>query len=269
MANGGDRQFVWLIRYGRTYPGLVENVGPYDSDLHQPDGVNHAEAIGRRLASSSDAPVAPAVVYSDPFLRCMRTADVIVKTLNVSSCAAVKIRVEEGTTEWQVPSLLVDPDGKRTNPRTMEELAAIFPHTVDASYRSVNAQGPDRGEGATGDEDGRPRFPETENQLHARCATTLKKILAAVGHSDSVAIVGHAPCVQSMAMYLEGSVSPMESKLGPWSLGGMTLFSRPVVTEGGEAGSWKLELYSDTSHMPGEYKAGKLGQWSLPSFVRE
>lgn len=269
----GRRQFVWLIRYGKTDPPLLENIGNYDSDLHDPEGIAHAKAVGDRLASSPDDSV-PKIVYSDPFLRCMRTADVIVKTLNSSAtCTSrTKIRVEDGTTEWQVPSLLVDEDGKRTHPRSAEELVKLFPDTVDQEYRSVNPQGSDRatsderGDGGKANEDAPsaypPRFPETEEQLHRRCQCTIRRILADV--TDSFAIVGHAPCVQSMALALMGGETAEDCpELGPWSLGGLTLFSRILGTD-----KWTLLLYSDTSHMPSPYKDGKLGQWSLPSFDR-
>ena len=287
----GRRQYVWLIRYGRTDPPLLENIGNYDSDLH-PDGIVHAAAVAERLASghsesSSPDDSVPKILYSDPFLRCMRTADVIAKTLNSTGRSnngqnsnGIKIRVESGTTEWQVPSLLVDKDGERTHPRSTEELVKLFPHTIDREYRSINPEGPDRtASNEEGDDEQSngdkctssiypPRFPETEEQLHRRCQCTIQRILADVGGIDSFAIVGHAPCVQSMALALMGGEKPEDfPELGPWSLGGMTLFSRPIK-ENENSNRWTLDLYSDTSHMPGEYKDGKLGRWSLPSFVR-
>ena len=32
------RQYVWLARYGATFPGLIEGVGNYDSDVKYPVG---------------------------------------------------------------------------------------------------------------------------------------------------------------------------------------------------------------------------------------
>lgn len=160
----GRRQYVWFIRYGRTDPPLLENIGNYDSDLH-PDGIVHAAAVAERLASghsesSSPGDSVPKILYSDPFLRCMRTADVIAKTLNSTGRSSsgqnsngIKIRVESGTTEWQVPSLLVDKDGERTHPRSTEELAKLFPDTIDREYRSINPEGPDRTASNEGDDD--------------------------------------------------------------------------------------------------------------------
>ena len=268
----GTRQYLWLVRYGLTHPGLMENVGPYDSDLQDPVGLEHARATGERLANPSQPAAVPTMVYSDPFLRCMRTADLVCKAINAAGDGGgeVRVRVEEGTTEWQVPSLLVGPDGTRTHPRTAEELAVMFPATVDATYRSVNPQGPDRtdemfGGGGEGDADRSPRFPESEDELHSRITCTLERILEDVGDERSLAIVGHAPCVQHLALCLEGSATPAEARgLGPWSCGGVTLFSRPA----GKVGSWSLEMYSDTEHMPEEYREGKKGAWSLPSFAR-
>ena len=278
-----NHQYIWLVRYGKTFPSLVENVGNYDSDLHHPEGFQHAKAIANRLCcdnqnSNNDTNIIPKHVYSDPFLRCMRTADIIVSKINeqvyCKGDESIKLKVEEGMTEWQVPSLLVDQDGNRTSPRSTEELQKEFPHNVDSSYKSLNPHGPDRTEGVVDDRqeeegDVAPQFPETEQQLYERCQTTIRKILGDVGAQDSIAIVSHAPCCQStaLALLLEGTStksSSSETKLGPWSLGGITLFSRPV---GSGDTKWTLRSYSDTSHMPdGEYKDGKLGQWSLPRF---
>jgi broad specificity phosphatase PhoE len=250
-------QHIWLIRYGETSPGLIENIGNYDSDLHM-DGVEHAKAIARNIALSGHL---PEHVFSDPFLRCMHTADTIAAAFNQQTNGSLKVKVEEGTTEWQVPSLLVDPEGVRTNPRTLEELLEIFDN-ADEYYQSLNPQGPDRDSSAEEAPEGCPRFPESEAQLHERCETTIDRILNHVG-DDSIAIVSHAPCLQHTALALDGSPTPEDSKLGGWSLGGVTHFSRRV----GET-KWTLKSYSDTSHMPGKYKDGELGKWSLPSFVR-
>ena len=272
------RQHLWLVRYGLTHPGLVEGIGPYDSDLHDPVGTGHAAATGARLASGDGDPASvPTAIFSDPFLRCMRTADAICRAIHgpgrTGGEGAVRVHVEEGTTEWQVPSLLVDPRGVRTRPRTVAELAEMLPDTVDAAYASVNPQGPDRVAGGYPDEDGgddvAPRFPETEPQLRARCAASLSRILATVEGGRSLAIVGHAPCLQYLALCLEGSATPAEaSGLGPWSCGGVTRFSRPVGEDGAAAEAWSLDVYSDTEHMPGEYKEGTKGAWSLPSFQK-
>lgn len=273
MSSSEKRQYVWLIRYGATYPGLVENVGNFDSDLAIPEGYGHARAMGQRMASSSkNAPIKH--VFSDPFLRCMRTGDLIVQSLNeatkqsepekTTAAKQISLKVEEGLTEWQVRSLLVNKDGIRTHPKTLQEHQTKF-QTIDASYKSVNPQGTDRISLTT---DYQPRFPENEIELHLRCKITLMKLLEYTGPSvDSIAIVSHAPCVQSMAMALEGVDSPAESKIvGPWSLGGMTCFSRPITNNMEGRTKWDLEFFSDTSHMPGEYQLGEKGKWSLPSF---
>jgi broad specificity phosphatase PhoE len=250
-------QHIWLIRYGETSPGLIENIGNYDSDLHMA-GVEHAKAIARNIALSG--PI-PEHVFSDHFLRCIHTADTIAASFNQQTNGSLKVKVEEGTTEWQVPSLLVDPDGVRTKPRTLEKLLEIFDN-ADEYYQSLNPQGPDRDSSAEEAPEGCPRFPESEAQLHERCETTIDRILNHVG-DDSIAIVSHAPCLQHAALALDGSQTPEDSKLGGWSLGGVTRFSRCI----GET-KWTLKYYSDTSHMPGKYKDGEFGKWSLPSFIK-
>jgi len=256
MNTNEKEQHVWLIRYGKTDPGLIMNVGNYDSDLHW-DGIEHAEAIAQHIASSGNM---PDHVFADPFLRCTHTADTIVSHFNRFTQRGMKVKVEEGLTEWQVPSLLVDPEGKRTQPRILNELVDIFDN-LDESYESVNPQGPDR-ESSEEAVQGSPRFPETEDQLHERCKTSIDKILNKI-ENDSVAIVSHAPCLQHLALALDGSPSPAASSLGAWSLGGITHFSRlPGETK------WTLRSYSSTSHMPGEFRDGELGKWSLPSFVQ-
>ena len=255
MSNQKE-QHVWLIRYGKTDPTLIENVGNYDSDLHW-DGIEHAEAIAQHIASSG---IMPDHVFADPFLRCTHTASTIVSHLNRFTDKRMKVKIEQGLTEWQVPSLLVDKEGNRTNPRGLSELVDIFDN-LDESYESVNPQGPDR-ESSEEAEEGCPRFPETEEQLNERCKTTVDKILDSI-QNDSIAIVSHAPCLQHLALALDGSPSPAESAIGPWSLGGITHFSRlPGETK------WTLRSYSSTSHMPGEFRDGELGKWSLPSFVK-
>ncbi|CAJ1944459.1 unnamed protein product [Cylindrotheca closterium] len=254
--NNEKEQHVWLVRYGKTAPGLIENVGNYDSDLHM-DGIEHAEAIAQHIAASGNV---PDHVFADPFLRCTHTADTIVSQFNRLTDKGMRVKVEQGLTEWQVPSLLVDPEGIRTDPRPLHELVDIFDN-LDESYESTNPQGPDR-ESSEEVDPGCPRFPETEEQLSERCKTSIEKILEVIGN-DSVAIVSHAPCLQYLALALEGSQFPSESALGPWSLGGVTHFSRiPGETK------WTLRSYSSTSHMPGEFCDGELGKWSLPSFVK-
>jgi broad specificity phosphatase PhoE len=120
-------------------------------------------------------------------------------------------------------------------------LAELF-DTIDATYQPINP--------ADGSE-GSPSFPESEVQLLARCAKTIKGILQQEPNSH-VCVVSHAPCDQSIAFYLEGAPSVAESNLGPWALGGVTKFhGKELVT------------YSDTSHMPGIYQPG-IKKWSLP-----
>jgi len=167
---------------------------------------------------------------------------------------APPVYIEEGVTEWLTPSLIVDPKGIQTKPRTVEQLRKLF-DSIDESYISLNPVAED----GESNRNGAPSFIETEAALLVRAKATISKLL---DHSNgkNFAIVSHAPCIQAMAFALEGAASPSESKLGPWPLGGVTKFSRRV----GEK-EWKLEIYGDTSHMPGIYKPG-IKHWSLPCF---
>lgn len=224
-----------VIVMAMTIPGLISHrifsfylsTGPIDPT----EGVEHAEAIARSIASASDK---PSVVYSSPFQRTAETAH------RIAMACGCSVRIEEGLTEWQVLSLLVDPSGTRTYPKTTPELAELF-SSIDVSYASIN---PSDGS------DGSPSFPESEEQLLARCTKTIRGILDQT--SDNICIVSHAPCDQSIAFYLEGAASVSESSLGPWALGGVTKFTGN-----------KLVMYSDTKHMPGIYQPG-IKKWSLP-----
>jgi broad specificity phosphatase PhoE len=77
----------------------------YSGELDQHEGMEHAKCIAHRLSTAgSDA---PKVVYSSPFLRTAHTAQLIALDLHRPT-----VRVEEGLTEWQIPSLLEDARGR-------------------------------------------------------------------------------------------------------------------------------------------------------------
>lgn len=196
--------------------------------------MKHAESIASRLASTGEK---PEIVYASPFLRTTETAHRIAKACNCS------VRIEEGLTEWQTPSLLVGETGERTNPLSTPELADRF-DTVERRYKSQNP--------VNEKEEGSPQFPESEDQLLRRCRKTMQRILQDAGDFGSLAIVSHAPCDQGLAFFLEGADTPEQSQLTPWPLGGITHFRGN-----------SLVAYGDTSHMPGIYRDG-IKQWSLP-----
>jgi len=160
-------------------------------------------------------------------------------------------------------------NGDKTDPRTPEQLQKLFPENIDLSYKAVNPVVPD-GTPREKAPKGGPLFIESEQDLFLRCATSVTRILDNLTKQDNpnICIVSHAPCNQAMALFLEGKTDPKESSLGPWSLGGLTLFSRTIDADAGSSSAWKLEFYSNTDHMPGDYREGKKGAWSLPSFVR-
>ena len=324
------KQYVWFVRYGLTEHPLVEDLGPYDSDIDPSEGIEHAIAIAKRIAAglrknnnddseTTDESI-PTVVYSSPFLRTSHTGYTVANELQqqqqkqqTTTTGDVELRVEEGLWEWLIPSLLVTvSDGIKTNPRPIETLREDLlkleegrapttrtPATIAVGYQSVNPYD-DSGDGeivsspellkkesgaaastpAEGGGGGRPpRWTESEEDLIARCETTLSRLLA--NHNEtgnSICIVSHAPCDQAMAFNGREIVeSPRDSELmAPWPLGGITVFSRPIGSSGGDGtsfcrdndnGARSIELYGDTEHMPGDYKKG-LKEWSLPCFTK-
>ncbi|VEU39409.1 unnamed protein product [Pseudo-nitzschia multistriata] len=329
-----QRQYVWFVRYGLTEHPLVEDLGPYDSDIDPMEGIDHAKNIAKRIAAgihniheTSTAAASengieqevenneslPTVVYASPFLRTAHTGYIIANELQ--NCVnendnkgTVELRVEEGLWEWLIPSLLVTKcDGIKTNPRPLEVLSDKLLEleqtdndanaaTIALNYNSVNPYDDSGDEGMTcvpvrteasspqdaanGDKPGqkhRPRWIESESDLLKRCETTLEGLLSLHPGGNSFCIVSHAPCDQAMAFALEqGAATPEESNLAPWPLGGITVFSRPVgrkddgSDDSGDSsnGEWTMDLYGNTEHMPGDYKAG-LKEWSLPCFAKK
>ena len=246
------KQHIYFVRYGLTKYPLVEDVGPYDSPLHPIDGYEQGIAIARRLAAM---PNPPRVVYSSHLHRAVSTSQLIVHALGKTKNS---IRVEDGLIEWLTPSLTVEPNGSRLQPRTVQQLVDMTFTEIDQEYKSVNPISTD----PNNVPDGAPYFFESEEYLMKRCKLSMKKILEHAG-GENICIVSHVPCAQAMALYLEGAPSVEESNIGPWPLGGITLFSSIE----GAPSKWKLDMYADTSHMPGEYKKG-LKEWSLPCFSK-
>ena len=74
-------------------------------ELDMNEGMEHAKRIAFRIRKSGIDK--PKVVYCSPFLRTAHTAQLIALDLPNPT-----VRVEEGLTEWQIPSLLEDKDGR-------------------------------------------------------------------------------------------------------------------------------------------------------------
>jgi len=304
------KQSVWFVRYGLTEHPLVEDLGPYDSDIDPGEGIDHAVSIGKRVAAGMNADErtedsVPGVVYASPFLRTAHTGYVVANELQKRENAnPVELRLEEGLWEWLIPSLLVTKvDGIKTNPRplpvlkedllNLEEVRYPKAATINIDFESVNPYDdsgdvgivcvPERKSknnislGANGRT---PLWIESESDLLDRCETTLSRLIELHNNdAQSMCIVSHAPCDQAMAYYLEKQQSrtiesPKDSKLSPWPLGGITVFSRSVLYGDDDSaesptgfGEWTMELYGNTEHMPGEYKTG-LKEWSLPCFSK-
>ena len=247
-------QHIYFVRYGLTKYPLVEDLGPYDSPLHPIYGYEHGIAIARRLAGM---PAPPDVVYSSSLHRAVSTSQLIVHALGKTQNS---IRIEDGLIEWLTPSLTVEPDGTRLQPRTVRELVGMTFTEIDVQYQSVN---PIIATDSSDLYDGAPYFFESEDYLvNKRAKVTMERIIQH-SNGENICIVSHTPCAQAMALYLEGAASLGESKIGPWPLGGITMFVKDMTMDSG----WKLEMYADCSHMPGEYKNG-LKPWSLPCLTK-
>jgi hypothetical protein len=136
---------IYIVRYGLTEFPLVENEGPFDSDIDPSSGIEHANAIASRLAADISSSLSSTsrkdiniMVFSSPFLRTCHTASIISAKVSSALESTVAVKIEEGLTEWQIPSLLVTPDGTKTEPRMVVQLAKLFPNIIDSSYTSVN-----------------------------------------------------------------------------------------------------------------------------------
>lgn len=252
------RQSVWIVRYGLTKYPLVEYYGPFNSPLDPTEGIEHARAIAGKVrndvlkfCSESGA----IHVYSSPFTRTAQTAQIIAEALP----GQAQVRVEEGLTEWQQKSLLVDPEGIVTYPRSKKELSEEL-KSIDLGYESVNPQA------SCSPNDQDVFVEESEEGLFNRCSVTLDGILKErANNGESFIIVSHAPCDQCMAVYFEGKALS-ESALPAWPLGGITKFSRTVYHDG-SYGQWEMDYYGNTDHMPGIYRPG-LKAWSLPLLAK-
>ena len=73
------------------------------------EGMEHAKRIASKIRKSGADK--PKVVYCSPFLRTAHTAQLIALDLPNPT-----VRVEEGLTEWQIPSLLEDKEGRYVGP---------------------------------------------------------------------------------------------------------------------------------------------------------
>lgn len=141
----------------------------------------------------------------------------------------------------------------------MQQLIDMTFTEIDPDYNSLNPIATD----LNNVPEGAPYFFESEEYLMTRAKVTMERILEDAD-GKNILIQSHVPTAQAMALYLEGAPSVAESKMGPWPLGGITMFTRDV---GDKDGKWALEMYADTSHMPGEYKNG-LKEWCLPCLAK-
>ena len=180
------KQHIYFVRYGLTKYPLVENVGPYDSPLHPIHGYEQGIAIARRLASM-DSP--PEVVYSSNLHRAVSTSQLIVHAIGKTKNS---ILIEEGLVEWLDPSLTVEPDGTRLQPRTVQQLVDMTFVEIDQEYKSKNPIATD----PNNMPDGAPYFFESEEYLiEKRAKVTMERIIEHA-NGKNICIVSHVPSAQ-------------------------------------------------------------------------
>jgi hypothetical protein len=140
---------------------VPQKISSFQGDIDPTEGIQHAKAIAQRISSyHHDESQRPNTIFSSPFLRTTHTSQIIADALPGS-----RIKVEEGLFEWLVPSLLVEPNGVRTYPKSVEELASDF-KSIDLLHKSVN---PLVDDDATIAPPGSPKFVESEEKLVERC----------------------------------------------------------------------------------------------------
>jgi len=217
----------------------------------------------------------------------------LIPSLLVTKCDGIKtnpqpvdvlkenlVGLEKSSSNANAATIAVDYQSVNPYDDSGDEGVACIPERIKTANTLTATAHNDNGNG-NGNDKRRPRWIESEEDLLERCDTTLKGLLSAKhGASSSICIVSHAPCDQAMAFSLETAAkTPAESQLNPWPLGGITVFSRPIRYNENEEddaagccpvvgyGEWTMELYGNTEHMPGDYRAG-LKEWSLPCFSK-
>lgn len=203
MAPSSGAQTVWLCRHANRIDFVDPSRRCADPCLSD-DGIVQARETGARLRGE---PIA--CVFASPFVRAVETAHYIAEAL------AVPIRIEAGVCEWLNAAWFP------TRPDWVppDTLKARFPR-IDRSYRSQV----------------QPRFPETPDEMLARCRDAAGCLLESC-RMDFL-VVGHGASVAGLLQALLG-------RKPPTSCCAVCALSK-VVHRGGPP---TLELYGDTSHL--------------------
>lgn len=199
---------VWLVRHGQR-----ADVDP----AWQPRRCHHTEvplsSLGEAQAAATGARLAReglAAMVASPYLRAVQTADAIARA------AGLCVGIERGAMEWQNPAWFPS----RPPLESPRALAARFA-AIDPSYRSLV----------------RPRWPETLEQVRARMARTIRRLVAAF--EGPLLVVGHGATVLHMAQALLGASAAVETRL-----------CAPVGLRWAN-GRWRLTTNGATDHLTG------------------
>lgn len=209
--NGNVSQTVWLCRHGNR----IDFVDPTwkGSDPHlSPDGCIQARETGARLRGENIRHI-----FASPFFRAIETASYIADALDLA------VKIEHGICEWLKGGWFpATPDFI-----SLDQAIVQFPR-VDRDYCSKV----------------QPEYPETREDVNARCALTMRRLLEA--YPEDFLLIGHGASTLGAAKALVGH--DVELSVGLCAL-------TKIVRQDGE---WQLELNGDASHLTGgEAHAGK------------
>ncbi|MDR9402473.1 MAG: histidine phosphatase family protein [Halothece sp. Uz-M2-17] len=200
-------QTIWITRHGNRY----DFVNPdwfitaklrYDPHLAE-DGIQQAQSLGKRLQSENITHI-----FSSPFLRTVQTAHEVAKILDLP------IKLEAGLGEWLNPNWM----DHCPEIRSPETLAKHYSY-IDLNYNSRVI----------------PSYPETEETVQARTATTAQKL--ASEFEGGLLLVGHGASVLGTAEGLLGEPLNIHASF--------CCLTKLVQNNGG----WEVELAGDTSHL--------------------
>lgn len=202
-------QIVWIARHANRLdfvePEWFETAQRrYDPPLSR-DGVIQAQKLAWRLKSEKIAHI-----FSSPFLRAIQTAQEVATVLDLP------IKIEPGLGEWLNPEWMTEMP--ETEPQ--ELLRQEYPR-IDLAYTSRVI----------------PQYPETTEQLFARCVQTAEQLLQEFAGKGDLLFVGHSLSVLGVTKGLVGGNPTLNT---PLCCLVKLLF---------QGNGWEIELNGDTSHL--------------------
>lgn len=179
---------VYVARHGErqdfvdpSWKETAEN--PHDPPLTK-DGEEQASELGARLAKCNIAHV-----FASPFLRTVKTA--------VNAAAQLegkpRVKIEPGICEWLSNRWFEEP-GPRWNDANKHETTF---GAIDATYEPVFPN-----------DTSIVRFPESHEDMMARCKQTAVALIEKYGKDGNLLFVGHGASVEGVVKSLDESSRP-------------------------------------------------------------